>query len=35
MTSRKRTTRRQMVLAVLAAYAFGILVEKMVERMFG
>ena len=35
MTSRKRTTRLQMVLVVLAAYAFGVLVEKTVERMFG
>ena len=35
MTSRKRTTRQQMVLVVLAAYAFGVLVEKTVERMFG
>ena len=35
MTSRKRTTRRQMVLVVLAAYAFGVLVEKTVKGVFG
>ena len=35
MTSRKRTTKGQMVLVVLAAYMFGVLVEKTVKRMFG
>lgn len=35
MTSRKRTTRLQMVLVVLAAYMFGVLVEKMTKGMFG
>ena len=34
MASRKRTTRGQMVLVVLAAYMFGVLVEKMAERIF-
>lgn len=35
MTSRKRTTRGQMVLVVLAAYMFGVLVKSAVERVFG
>lgn len=34
MASRKRTTRGQMVLVVLAAYAFGVLVEKIAKRVF-